>query len=262
MAQPNARDYSSYFAKIESPFASWIVAWHKAIVARTGVYRPSPVAIGLISAWPEFENQLGLLSYHRHHTKLLLHKPEISLEHTAEILQDAIMIKNLMVMVCVFGLFACATAQPEPQIKQQDIVFEQPKPAPVRDVNVSAVFSNDNVLVFPVTGPINDNMESLNRYRGVLDNTTAGGYTVFDPSVTVFAVNNTEGLKPAYLPNYSVPQHAAQYKSMDDVFPPAQSMGIIPMAPQSILAEPLAPKPSAPVMKPSGTRSPPMLTGY
>lgn len=85
-------------------------------------------------------------------------------------------------------------------------------------IDMPAQFSNESVIVFPVTGEIDSSRTIFPEYRGVLENTTAGGYTVFDPSVSVFALDG-RGVRPNYLPEYSVPQYAEQYKSVQPASP-------------------------------------------
>lgn len=114
----------------------------------------------------------------------------------------------------VMGLGACATPYPENLHGNQSekAVAEQPLAvvAPIVTITNEEIFSNPNVIVYPVTGDLSQSKRAFAKYRGVLENTTAGGYTVFDPSVTVYAVEG-QGLKPAYLPEYSVPEFAQNY---------------------------------------------------
>lgn len=80
------------------------------------------------------------------------------------------------------------------------------------DANLPAtpIVSNDpDVKVFPLDGPVQSPL-SIERHNGVLENTTAGGYTVFDDSVKVYPLPGDE--TPSYLPTYAVPPLKNQYK--------------------------------------------------
>jgi len=72
------------------------------------------------------------------------------------------------------------------------------------------IVSNDpDVKVYPLDGPI-ENPLTEQKDHSVLDNTTAGGYTVFDDSVKVYPLPGED--VPAYVPIYSVPPLKNQYK--------------------------------------------------
>ncbi len=85
------------------------------------------------------------------------------------------------------------------------------KHAPVK-INKEVIFSNKSVIYYPLDKPAGAVQQKFPTYQSVLDNTTAGGYTVFDPSVTVYSLSGASN-KPTYLPQYSVPQYAAQYEA-------------------------------------------------
>lgn len=78
-----------------------------------------------------------------------------------------------------------------------------------------------NVTVYPLEGPVQNPLVS-ERYRGVLDNTTSGGYTVFDPSVTVYPLAGNE--PPAYVPGYAVPPLQGEPNSV----PPKSTLPPVP----------------------------------
>ena len=127
------------------------------------------------------------------------------------------------------------------------------------------LMSNNNVIVYPITGDITDQKQTFAQYRGVVENTTAGGYTVFDPSVTVYAVEG-QGMKPAYLPDYSVPQYAQQYAPAPMPNAPIAIPMMVP-SPPTMPGETFAQTPSTPVpligaKTLAGQRSGPVLTGY
>jgi hypothetical protein len=159
------------------------------------------------------------------------------------------------------------------------------------ELDMAAIMSNENVIVFPIDGTVDARRTEFPEYRGVMENTTAGGYTVFDPSVTVYAVEGGSVQRPSYLPEYSVPKYVQARPTAPQ--PMIQGNGqLMPVAltqsrDDEIVAEPLdgmtsKPSPRAPrltragqVSEPmmdtqkqgvpqqsSGRRSPPMLTGY
>lgn len=156
--------------------------------------------------------------------------------------------------------------------------YELPPGMITPNMDTASLMTKPSVIVFPVDGPIDPDRRSFPEYRGVVENTTAGGYTVFDPSVTVFAVEGP-GQRPDYLPEYAVPRYAEQFypvvaypETANNPLMPMDSAGPVPIAP-GIKAEPL-PKPRLPRM--TGTpqtdnrlpqaqqqrRSRPVLTGY
>ena len=96
-----------------------------------------------------------------------------------------------------------------------DAVVRAPDPKTnIRDrsetnaTDTSKMFSNPNVIVYPVSGdPYEQQKQTFPEYRGVMDNTTAGGYTAFDESVTVYSLGQRNA-KPSYMPDYAVPKYA------------------------------------------------------
>lgn len=123
--------------------------------------------------------------------------------------------RTLLPILCTLALAACSTAAPQGSTKidvtapPQDgfeitgktgaLAPEEFKYTP-DDPRVS-VYSTDGPLVNPLTA---------DRTHSVLDNTTAGGYTVFDESVKVFPLPGND--VPEYLPSYAVPPLEGQYK--------------------------------------------------
>jgi len=137
------------------------------------------------------------------------------------------MIKKIAVLFCLSLFVVSCAHQPQP------VVVEHPPQEPphiqqarAKGADVSTTFSNESVTIFSLDSQPADWTRQTNQYRGVLENTTAGGYTVFDPSVTVFALNQQPGVRPAYLPDYSVPKYAAQYRSQ----PPVAQASVVPTA--------------------------------
>jgi hypothetical protein len=170
--------------------------------------------------------------------------------------------KHLFILFCLLTLSAC---EHFPALQNQHqkgavsddpsvIVFEEQEPVVVRGND--EIMSNENVIVYPVEGDLSSKHQTFPEYRGVLDNTTRGGYTVFDSSVTVFAVEGRTG-RPQYLPNYSVPKYAEQYRPTQTMPTYANNGPLMPMAgqPQRVPSAPLA-------ITPTGRRSAPVLTTY
>ena len=104
---------------------------------------------------------------------------------------------------------------------------------------IAQTLSNENVIVYPIDGDLKQYPRTFPEYRGVLDNTTAGGYTVFDSSVTVYAVEGDASMRPSYLPDYAVPKYAEQYRTPD-----------APMASYQGMADPLTPMGVVPLHSP------------
>jgi len=154
-------------------------------------------------------------------------------------------------------------------------------------MNMASIMSNENVIVYPVDGNIDVQRMEFPEYRGTMENTTASGYTVFDPSVTVYAVEGDVVQRPSYLPEYSVPKYAQPrmqniaIKGNGSLMPAplTQSYGDgiiaepLPRAPRLTRAGTLSnPTDRAPSMQmngqskqaatTTGRRSSPMLTGY
>lgn len=68
------------------------------------------------------------------------------------------------------------------------------------------IITNDpRVSVYPLDGPV-QNPLSVERYTSVVENTTSGGYTVFDESVKVYPLPGSE--VPAFVPPHAVPPYA------------------------------------------------------
>lgn len=123
-----------------------------------------------------------------------------------------------------FGLLCLSACDQRPVFPQKPPIItmeeasasQSPIPQPVykmTDTDMAQAFSNENVIVYSLSEDVTDNRREFPEYRSVLENTTAGGFTVFDPSVTVFPVEEGANARPSYLPHYSVPQYAQQYRS-------------------------------------------------
>jgi len=163
-----------------------------------------------------------------------------------------------LLLPIVIALGACATNKQE--VKQpvmvEPIVIEKPRD---HSINYEQQFSNDSVIFYPLNKPAGAVTQTFPKYQSVLDNTTAGGYTVFDPSVTVYAVDG-QSAKPAYLPDYSVPQYSAQYEQQRRI-DARKAAEIIPPLPQAVQRPaPLLTQPRP--RTPDNGRSPRLLTGY
>jgi hypothetical protein len=124
-------------------------------------------------------------------------------------------------------------------------------PAP----QVADVFSNENVIIYPLDADMSAPIREFPKYRGVMDNTTAGGYTVFDQSVSVFPVDG-HGIRPNYLPEYAIPKYVNHVES--------SLVGVRELTPMMGQATPLlrAPIPTRPSVTPVGRRSGRVLTSY
>lgn len=119
----------------------------------------------------------------------------------------------LSLMLCGSMLTACAQKTP---VETIDIGVNGSQNIEItggiygEDQKRAPIISNDpSVAVFPLDGPV-ENPLTTERYNSVLDNTTAGGYTVFDDSVKVYPLPGDE--VPSFVPAYAVPPLKAQYK--------------------------------------------------
>lgn len=131
--------------------------------------------------------------------------------------------KVLLSCVCVLALAACQTARPMGQKSAADTPMDVPAKsidATVADAKQPIVPNDPGVAVYDLGGPMVNPLVT-NRTHSVLDNTTSGGYTVFDDSVTVYPLPGESA--PAYMPTYAVPPLQAQYK------PQAPMVGQQPM---------------------------------
>lgn len=168
-------------------------------------------------------------------------------------------LKYFIMIFCLLALNACEILQPYKQKQEKPvIIFNDPKPVKiVKPIDNAALMSNQNVIVYPVSGSIDQKRRKFPEYRGVMDNTTAGGYTVFDSSVTVFAVEGSSQ-RPSYLPKYSVPQYAEQYYETASRSTYAQQGSLTPMdlTPRAPVVQKRSP------LTRTGERSKPLLTSY
>ncbi len=121
--------------------------------------------------------------------------------------------------------------------------------------------TDPNVTVFPLDGPAKNPL-TTDRTHSVLDNTTAGGYTVFDKSVTVYPLPGDD--VPAYMPNYAVPPLGGNYKSPEEqgVGRPMglASAGILPPVPNVEVNETKTKPPVTQARSPMSLTSPEPLT--
>lgn len=117
--------------------------------------------------------------------------------------------------------------------------------------------SNENVIVYPLEGKINPARQSFPEYRGVLDNTTSGGYTAFDPSVTIFAIEG-QGMRPDYMPQYAAPSYVQPKRQAAITQAPLLPLNVV----ESSGLSPQMNIPRAPSKTPVGERSGPVLTSY
>jgi hypothetical protein len=119
----------------------------------------------------------------------------------------------LLLFACVLALSACQTAQPmgskpaSNQTKSEPMAVTGEASTPM--TTVPQIPADPNVQVYPTTGPAGNPLIT-DRTHNVLDNTTAGGYTVFDDSVTVYPLPGED--VPAFVPSYTVPPLEKQYK--------------------------------------------------
>lgn len=144
------------------------------------------------------------------------------------------------ILMALGSLAACQHTANQPK---EPIIIIDPLPPQVQTyemgkVEMAEALSNENVIVYSVDGDLDENRREFPEYRSVLENTTAGGYTVFDPSVTVYAVEGGGMKRPSYLPHYSVPQYAEQYRSSAPAIQlpmyqgraqPLTPMGVVPL---------------------------------
>jgi|GEM_PF-2784742 len=155
--------------------------------------------------------------------------------------------RNIAFCLCaVTALTACETVSSLPSVfsskKQQPHTIVEPSYKQTRnnhelspgmithDITTAGLMTNENVIVFPVEGEIDMARKTFPEYRSVIENTTAGGYTVFDPSVTVFAVDDAGiGVRPDYLPQYSVPRYAEQFHGRKPVQAPLYAGEPLPL---------------------------------
>jgi hypothetical protein len=163
----------------------------------------------------------------------------------------------LILSLIVISLGACATREaPIIIVDSTPRVIEKPRDY---TINYEQQFSNDSVIYYPLDKPVGAVTQKFPEYRSILDNTTAGGYTVFDPSVTVYALDGVSN-KPNYLPEYSVPQHAAQYEQIRRTEERKAAQIILPL-PQTMQRHSKLVATSG-ARTPTQGRSPRLLTGY
>ena len=162
--------------------------------------------------------------------------------------------KYAFVLFCALSLQACQHLKPHQPAEEPVVVEVIEQPQPVKMDNAQ-IMSNQNVIVYPVTGDMSNTREGFPEYRGIVENTTMGGYTVFDSSVTVFAVEGTTH-RPEYLPRYAVPQHVEQHYKMPESYGGTTSV-LTPLSGSNLKQnyEPLS-------ITNAGRRSKPILTAY
>lgn len=169
----------------------------------------------------------------------------------------------LLPLLCVLALGACSTAAPQGSTKV-DVTAQPKKEDPfeitgkiydMNNVPPPKIEPNDpNVSVYSTDGPL-VNPLTEDRTHSVIDNTTAGGYTVFDESVKVFPLPGDD--VPAYVPSYAVPplegQYAAKQPGMVGEPMGLASAGMLPPVPNMDVK-------NVPVKKPMSLTSPEPVT--
>lgn len=121
---------------------------------------------------------------------------------------------------CVLALAACQTTTAK-EVKLEGKREPLEITGGVSGPEVPAYTPDDpNVQMYKTEGNFQNPLDA-DRTHSVLDNTTAGGYTVFDDSVKVFPLPGDD--VPAYMPSYAVPPLKGQYK------PEAPMVGQRPM---------------------------------
>lgn len=132
--------------------------------------------------------------------------------------------------------------------------------------SLSQLMTNENVIVYPVDGPIDENRKAFPENGNSFGD--KGGYNVFDPSVQVFSVDG-DGGRPSYMPDYSVPQNTDVRRPMltqkDDVGSSTVTITKSEtfLRPDEVRQTPLAPTAqTAPISSQAGRRSRPVLTSY
>ncbi|MCB1538132.1 MAG: hypothetical protein H6865_06425 [Rhodospirillales bacterium] len=115
-----------------------------------------------------------------------------------------------LLALCPLMLAACAAQQKQaPEPAKAETPMEITGSAGTSMSQVPMVQTDPDVTVYPLDGPVQNPM-TVDRTHGVLDNTTAGGYTVFDDSVKVYPLPGED--TPTYVPDYAVPPLKDQYK--------------------------------------------------
>lgn len=172
------------------------------------------------------------------------------------------------------------------------VASPMPEPLP-SNMNPLVNGGDSRVQVFPLDGPV-INPLALDQTRSQVDNTTSGGFTVFDDSVTVYPVDTDT--TPTYMPNYAVPPLAvnATPRAKTTIGKPLAETPVMPDPldtalaenPRAVMRQPLAggltPMPgevtgttlagaatpataarvTASAFPTAGARSMPILTGY
>lgn len=120
---------------------------------------------------------------------------------------------------CALLLSACASPQPQPVVMQVEGTQKSSNLSdmPMHDgyaqsksvrttaglVDIANVPSSKDVQIFALDGPVSDTFGEVRHRRSVFENTTSGGYTVLEPDVMVFP------LEDAPMPDYLAPLAAA-----------------------------------------------------
>jgi hypothetical protein len=141
--------------------------------------------------------------------------------------QRRFMKKALLAFVCTLALGGCQTpAATRPgdavDANKDPNAIEITGSATTSMVDTPIVPVNPNVTVYPLDGPV-QNPLSVERTHSVLENTTSGGYTVFDESVTVYPLPGDD--VPAFMPPYAVPPLKGQPAGM------VSASGLLPPVP-------------------------------
>lgn len=144
---------------------------------------------------------------------------------------------TVLIAFAAFNLTACASNQQTapseivelPQnatISRHDLPYTMTKD---HNLDTSDLLTNANVIVYPIQGDIDQQKYQFPEYRGVLKNTTASGYTVFDQSVTVYAVDGVGAQPPSYMANYAVPTYVNEFQIVQNAPTAVKAQKLLPL---------------------------------
>lgn len=168
-----------------------------------------------------------------------------------------------MTLFAALSLSACATQQKTAEVvelPQNATTSRHELPYTMTNsgmIDPSELLTDGSVIVYPVNGEIDRQKYHFPEYRGVLRNTTASGYTVFDQSVTVYAVDGVGAQPPSYMAEYAVPKYVHEFEMVENSPAEVKAQKLLPFR---------AGQPSSPVVLnneyvPPRARGP-RLTGY
>lgn len=174
----------------------------------------------------------------------------------------------ILSMLCAAALCACQTtgnvpnktsASNAPPPPQSGIEITGGISTTMKDEPI--VVNDPNVQVYSTEGPA-QNPLLAERMHSVLDNTTSGGYTVFDNSVTVYPLPGDD--VPGYLPSYAVPPLESQNRPENPQMGQPLSLtsaGMLPPVPNVDVSQKDIPRsPSASARAPLSLTAPEPLT--